>query len=74
MFLSLEELKFCSRVRSSNVPCSSYRSGHRKSSRARPDQRDLSETLAATQGLANMIGEAQRLFQVTFDLLKSKTC
>ncbi|XP_037834972.1 rho GTPase-activating protein 7 isoform X2 [Kryptolebias marmoratus] len=40
------------------------RSGHRKSSLGRPDQRDLSETLAATQGLAHMIAEAQRLFQL----------
>uniref|UniRef100_A0A3Q3A284 Si:dkeyp-23e4.3 n=1 Tax=Kryptolebias marmoratus TaxID=37003 RepID=A0A3Q3A284_KRYMA len=48
------------------------RSGHRKSSLGRPDQRDLSETLAATQGLAHMIAEAQRLFQVTFDLLRSE--
>uniref|UniRef100_A0A3Q3X6R6 Uncharacterized protein n=1 Tax=Mola mola TaxID=94237 RepID=A0A3Q3X6R6_MOLML len=37
---------------------------HRKYSLGRPDQRDLSENLAATQGLANMITEAQKLFQV----------
>ncbi|MEQ2310686.1 hypothetical protein AMECASPLE_011647 [Ameca splendens] len=40
------------------------RSGHRKYSLGRPDQRDLSENLAATQGLAVMITEAQRLFQL----------
>ncbi|XP_072230787.1 rho GTPase-activating protein 7 isoform X1 [Leuresthes tenuis] len=40
------------------------RSSHRKYSLGRPDQRDLSENLAATQGLANMITEAQRLFQL----------
>ncbi|XP_057677001.1 rho GTPase-activating protein 7 [Corythoichthys intestinalis] len=40
------------------------RSSHRKSSLGRPDQRDLSENLAATQGLANMITEAQRLFEI----------
>ncbi|XP_076025122.1 rho GTPase-activating protein 7 isoform X2 [Genypterus blacodes] len=40
------------------------RSGHRKYSLGRPDQRDLSENLAATQGLANMITEALRLFQL----------
>lgn len=44
--------------------CCCRRSGHRKYSLGRPDQRDLSENLAATQGLANMISEAQRLFQV----------
>ncbi|XP_078787029.1 stAR-related lipid transfer protein 13 isoform X2 [Oryzias latipes] len=40
------------------------RSGHRKRRLGRPDQRDLSENLAATQGLAFMITEVQRLFQV----------
>ncbi|KAK2828032.1 hypothetical protein Q5P01_019066 [Channa striata] len=40
------------------------RSSHRKYSLGRPDQRDLSENLAATQGLANMISEAERLFQL----------
>ncbi|XP_074528528.1 rho GTPase-activating protein 7 isoform X2 [Halichoeres trimaculatus] len=40
------------------------RSSHRKYSLGRPDQRDLSENLAATQGLANMITEAQKLFQL----------
>lgn len=39
-----------------------HRSGHRKYSLGRPDQRDLSENLAATQGLAHMISEAHRLF------------
>ncbi|XP_078143012.1 rho GTPase-activating protein 7 isoform X2 [Centroberyx gerrardi] len=39
------------------------RSSHRKYSLGRPDQRDLSENLAATQGLANMVSEALRLFQ-----------
>ncbi|XP_028277507.1 rho GTPase-activating protein 7 isoform X2 [Parambassis ranga] len=43
---------------------STARSSHRKYSLGRPDQRDLSENLAATQGLANMISEAQRLFQL----------
>ncbi|XP_015250155.1 PREDICTED: rho GTPase-activating protein 7-like isoform X1 [Cyprinodon variegatus] len=40
------------------------RSGHRKYSLGRPDQRDLSENLAATQGLSIMIAEAQRLFKL----------
>uniref|UniRef100_H2RLS7 Si:dkeyp-23e4.3 n=2 Tax=Takifugu rubripes TaxID=31033 RepID=H2RLS7_TAKRU len=40
------------------------RSSHRKYSLGRPDQKDLSENLAATQGLADMITEAQRLFQL----------
>ncbi|XP_018584149.1 rho GTPase-activating protein 7 isoform X1 [Scleropages formosus] len=37
---------------------------HRKYSLGRPDQRDLSENLAATQGLAHMVSECPRLFQV----------
>ncbi|KAM9332421.1 rho GTPase-activating protein 7 isoform 2-T2 [Pholidichthys leucotaenia] len=39
------------------------RSNHRKYSLGVPHQRDLSENLAATQGLANMITEAEKLFQ-----------
>ncbi|XP_066502554.1 rho GTPase-activating protein 7 isoform X2 [Hoplias malabaricus] len=39
------------------------RSSHRKYSLGRPDQRDLSENLAATQGLAHMLAECTRLFQ-----------
>lgn len=46
------------------VFCCRSRPSHRKCSLGRPDQRDLSENLAATQGLADMITEAQRLFQV----------
>lgn len=40
------------------------RSRHRKYSLGRPDQRDLSENLAATQGLSHMVTECSRLFQV----------
>ncbi|XP_006632006.2 rho GTPase-activating protein 7 isoform X1 [Lepisosteus oculatus] len=40
------------------------RSSHRKYSLGRPDQKDLSENLAATQGLAHMVAESSRLFQV----------
>ncbi|XP_028668763.1 rho GTPase-activating protein 7 isoform X1 [Erpetoichthys calabaricus] len=40
------------------------RSSQRKYSLGRPDQRDLTENLAATQGLAHMISEATRLFQL----------
>uniref|UniRef100_H3CQA1 Si:dkeyp-23e4.3 n=1 Tax=Tetraodon nigroviridis TaxID=99883 RepID=H3CQA1_TETNG len=46
------------------LPSYRGRSSRRKCSLGRPDQRDLSENLAATQGLAHMITEAQRLFQV----------
>ncbi|XP_069510399.1 rho GTPase-activating protein 7-like [Ambystoma mexicanum] len=42
---------------------SSSRSSQRKYSLGKPDQRDLSENLAATQGLAHMIAECTRLFQ-----------
>lgn len=51
------------------------RSGHRKYSLGRPDQQDLSENLAAAQGLACMIGDAHRLFQVGGALKSnSETC
>nr|XP_033783023.1 rho GTPase-activating protein 7-like isoform X2 [Geotrypetes seraphini] len=43
---------------------SSSRSSQRKYSLGKPDQRDLSENLAATQGLAHMIAECTRLFQL----------
>ncbi|XP_041122562.1 rho GTPase-activating protein 7-like isoform X2 [Polyodon spathula] len=40
------------------------RSSQRKHSLGMPDQRDLSENLAASQGLAHMVEESSRLFQV----------
>ncbi|KAG9265918.1 rho GTPase-activating protein 7-like isoform X1 [Astyanax mexicanus] len=40
------------------------RSSHRKYSLGIPDQRDLSENLAATQGLEHMVDECTRLFQM----------
>ncbi|XP_071025552.1 rho GTPase-activating protein 7-like isoform X1 [Oncorhynchus clarkii lewisi] len=40
------------------------RSSHRKYSLGRPDQRDLSENLAATQGLAHMVTESLCLFKL----------
>ncbi|KAK6317193.1 hypothetical protein J4Q44_G00125930 [Coregonus suidteri] len=40
------------------------RLSHRKYSLGRPDQRDLSENLAATQGLAHMVTESLRLFKL----------
>ncbi|TTC00282.1 StAR-related lipid transfer protein 13 [Bagarius yarrelli] len=40
------------------------RGGQRKYSLGRPDQRDLSENLAATHGLAHMLTECNRLFQL----------
>ncbi|XP_051533682.1 rho GTPase-activating protein 7-like isoform X1 [Myxocyprinus asiaticus] len=42
----------------------SMRSRQRKYSLGRPDQRDLSENLAATQGLAHMVNECSHLFQI----------
>ncbi|XP_021266280.1 rho GTPase-activating protein 7-like isoform X2 [Numida meleagris] len=45
---------------------SSTRSSQRKCSLGKPDQRELSENLAATQGLAHMITECNRLFQTDF--------
>lgn len=36
----------------------------KKYATGRPDQKDLNENLAATQGLAHMIIECNRLFEV----------
>ncbi|KAE8614462.1 hypothetical protein XENTR_v10008171 [Xenopus tropicalis] len=44
---------------------SSSRLSQRKYSLGKPDQKDLSENLAATQGLAHMIAECNRLFQLS---------
>lgn len=38
----------------------------RKPSLGKPDQKDLNENLAATQGLAHMIAECKKLFQVKY--------
>nr|XP_019952887.1 PREDICTED: stAR-related lipid transfer protein 13 isoform X2 [Paralichthys olivaceus] len=47
----------------------SPRSIQRKYTTGRPDQKDLSENLAATQGLAHMITESQRLFQIPEEMV-----
>uniref|UniRef100_A0A3Q1F696 StAR-related lipid transfer protein 13-like n=1 Tax=Acanthochromis polyacanthus TaxID=80966 RepID=A0A3Q1F696_9TELE len=47
----------------------SPRSIQRKYTTGRPDQKDLSENLAATQGLAHMITECQRLFQIPEEIV-----
>ncbi|XP_076876331.1 stAR-related lipid transfer protein 13 isoform X3 [Brachyhypopomus gauderio] len=47
----------------------SPRSIQRKYATGRPDQKDLSENLAATQGLAHMITECSRLFEVPQEIL-----
>ncbi|KAG5285036.1 hypothetical protein AALO_G00033370 [Alosa alosa] len=44
-----------------------------KHSLVKPDQRDLSESLAATQGLAHMLMEAPRLFQLPGSSLQVET-
>ncbi|MFT7807734.1 rho GTPase-activating protein 7-like [Arapaima gigas] len=43
---------------------SSPRVMQRKQSLGKPDQRDLNENLAATQGLAHMIAECRKFFQI----------
>ncbi|XP_061595368.1 stAR-related lipid transfer protein 13-like isoform X2 [Cololabis saira] len=47
----------------------SPRSIQRKYTTGRPDQKDLSDNLAATQGLAHMITECQRLFQIPEEMV-----
>lgn len=41
-----------------------FRSIQKKYATGRPDQKDLNENLAATQGLAHMIAECNQLFEV----------
>uniref|UniRef100_A0A8D0FZ11 Rho-GAP domain-containing protein n=1 Tax=Strix occidentalis caurina TaxID=311401 RepID=A0A8D0FZ11_STROC len=52
---------------------SSSSTSQRKCSLGKPDQRELSENLAATKGLAHMIMECNRLFQVCHLLQQSKS-
>ncbi|XP_056141517.1 stAR-related lipid transfer protein 13-like isoform X2 [Lampris incognitus] len=47
----------------------SPRSIQRKYTTGRPDQKDLNENLAATQGLAHMIAECQYLFQIPEEMV-----
>lgn len=47
-----------------STPRTGRHGGARKHSLVKPDQRDLSESLAATQGLAHMLTEVPRLFQL----------
>ncbi|XP_077597110.1 stAR-related lipid transfer protein 13-like isoform X2 [Stigmatopora nigra] len=53
----------------SKTEAPSPRSIQRKYAGGRPDQKDLKEHMAATQGLAHMIGECQRLFQIPEEML-----
>ncbi|KAJ7997459.1 hypothetical protein DPEC_G00229230 [Dallia pectoralis] len=47
----------------------SPRSIQKKYTTGRPDQKDLSENLAATQGLSHMITECQRLFEIPEEMV-----
>ncbi|XP_078401455.1 stAR-related lipid transfer protein 13-like isoform X3 [Cetorhinus maximus] len=48
---------------------SSPRVMHRKYATGKPDQKDLNENLAATQGLAQMIIECNKIFQIPQDMM-----
>ncbi|XP_038631574.1 stAR-related lipid transfer protein 8 isoform X2 [Scyliorhinus canicula] len=55
-----------------NVPkkeSSSPRVIRRRGVLSKPDQRDLSENLAATEGLSHMIAECKKLFQIPHDIM-----
>lgn len=47
----------------------SPRAMHKKYATGRPDQKDLNENLAATQGLAHMISECNRLFEIPHEMV-----
>lgn len=62
-------------IRLSICMCYSYhRVMNRKNTLGKPDQRDLNENLAATQGLAHMIQECRKLFLVSMTLSFSTFC
>ncbi|KAJ6663171.1 hypothetical protein lerEdw1_010307, partial [Lerista edwardsae] len=42
---------------------------HKRSTMGKPDQKDLNENMAATQGLSHMITDCKKLFQVPHDML-----
>ncbi|XP_053130051.1 stAR-related lipid transfer protein 8 isoform X2 [Hemicordylus capensis] len=42
---------------------------HKKGTVGKPDQKDLNENLAATQGLSHMITDCKKLFQIPHDML-----
>uniref|UniRef100_A0A674DCG3 StAR-related lipid transfer protein 13 n=1 Tax=Salmo trutta TaxID=8032 RepID=A0A674DCG3_SALTR len=47
----------------------SHRAMQRKYTTGRPDQKDLNENLSATQGLAHMIIECNRLFEIPHEMV-----
>ncbi|XP_061107123.1 rho GTPase-activating protein 7-like isoform X2 [Conger conger] len=51
---------------------SSPRVMHRKHSLGKPDQKDLNENLAATHGLAHMIAECKKLFQIPEEMSRCR--
>ncbi|XP_063776938.1 rho GTPase-activating protein 7 isoform X1 [Pseudophryne corroboree] len=51
---------------------SSPRVMQRKQSLGKPDQKDLNENLAATQGLSHMIAECKKLFQIPEEMSKCR--
>ncbi|KAJ8266487.1 hypothetical protein GJAV_G00130980 [Gymnothorax javanicus] len=42
---------------------------HRRGTSGKPDQKDLNENMAATQGLSHMIAECKKLFQIPHDMM-----
>uniref|UniRef100_A0A6J0SY75 StAR-related lipid transfer protein 8 isoform X1 n=1 Tax=Pogona vitticeps TaxID=103695 RepID=A0A6J0SY75_9SAUR len=42
---------------------------HKRGLAGKPDQKDLNENLAATQGLSHMIAECKKLFQIPHDMI-----
>ncbi|NXE26422.1 STA13 protein, partial [Ardeotis kori] len=47
----------------------SPRAMHKRGTTGKPDQKDLNENMAATQGLSHMITDCKKLFQVSHDIL-----
>ncbi|NXX47728.1 STA13 protein, partial [Tricholaema leucomelas] len=47
----------------------SPRAIHKRGTMGKPDQKDLNENMAATQGLSHMITDCKKLFQISHDIL-----
>ncbi|XP_062819795.1 stAR-related lipid transfer protein 8 isoform X2 [Anolis carolinensis] len=56
-------------LNASKKESTSPRMMHKRSTVGKPDQKDLSENMAATQGLSHMIADCKKLFQIPHEML-----
>lgn len=51
-----------------------HRAIHKRGTMGKPDQKDLNENMAATQGLSHMISDCKKLFQVGGNGVPAQCC